>query len=259
MFRGSSPRGRGKRRSAILALLEPGLIPAWAGKTALAGSVSGGIEAHPRVGGENECAAKVDVRQSGSSPRGRGKLTLTNSAVLPDRLIPAWAGKTRTRAMPAGHFRAHPRVGGENSKRLAPETSYAGSSPRGRGKQHAIRAGDIVCRLIPAWAGKTRLRSVPAAAVRAHPRVGGENVSPEFSRAPLRGSSPRGRGKRPLTTCALQACRLIPAWAGKTPSSRPRSTERRAHPRVGGENNHSDLPHSLPVGSSPRGRGKRMS
>ena len=53
------------------------------------------------------------------------------------------------------------------------------------------------------------------------------------------------------------ARRLIPARAGKTPSSRPRSTERRAHPRAGGENAGPRGGVDLGAGSSPRGRGKR--
>ena len=32
------------------------------------------------------------------------------------------------------------------------------------------------------------------------------------------GSSPRGRGKHPISVHMLLGNRLIPAWAGKTPS-----------------------------------------
>ena len=51
-------------------------------------------------------------------------------------LIPAWAGKTTLRLTPRIRVPAHPRVGGENPKRLA---------------SNGVRPG-----LIPAWAGKTR-------------------------------------------------------------------------------------------------------
>ena len=71
------------------------------------------------------------------------------------------------------------------------------------------------------------------------------------------GSSPRGRGKRHDGSCRRRCSRLIPAWAGKTRRCPARPASTWAHPRVGGENGercHSQKP---PLGSSPRGRGKR--
>ena len=50
---GSSPRGRGKRKTFEGNLLPLGLIPAWAGKTHGVLVDSHGLRAHPRVGGEN--------------------------------------------------------------------------------------------------------------------------------------------------------------------------------------------------------------
>ena len=50
----------------------------------------------------------------------------------------------------------------------------------------------------------------------AHPRVGGENPNVGLSALGLRGSSPRGRGKRSDDGQLLVVARLIPAWAGKT-------------------------------------------
>ena len=71
-----------------------------------------------------------------------------------------------------------------------------GSSPRGRGKLLSQMDWQIIQRLIPAWAGKTRDEGAATASPRAHPRVGGENiVCVTWSRCP-KGSSPRGRGKQ---------------------------------------------------------------
>ena len=70
------------------------------------------------------------------------------------------------------------------------------------------------------------------------------------------GSSPRGRGKLIMTKIKRFACRLIPARAGKTSSSRSGRTYRRAHPRAGGENTFFSNVVISPCGSSPRGRGK---
>ena len=131
------------------------LILAWAGKTLLSMLYAHAVPAHPRVGGENRAAmAQLDAA-GGSSPRGRGKLGHIPSLNCPDRLIPAWAGKTN--ASPRRHARktAHPRVGGENQPSRKVKTMAPGSSPRGRGKLSHYKNLDFLLRLIPAWAGKT--------------------------------------------------------------------------------------------------------
>ena len=71
------------------------LIPAWAGKTRETAFLTGATTAHPRVGGENQAAAIEEQKAKGSSPRGRGKLLVTYAGEDRNRLIPAWAGKTR--------------------------------------------------------------------------------------------------------------------------------------------------------------------
>ena len=70
------------------------------------------------------------------------------------------------------------------------------------------------------------------------------------------GSSPRVRGKRGRVCRFVCSSRLIPARAGKTASSSPMVTIRRAHPRACGENR---VPAGIVAGhpgSSPRVRGK---
>ena len=233
---GSSPRGRGKRHPVRHRRARKRLIPAWAGKTHLRYSLRTGYRAHPRVGGENWPTRGAGSSACGSSPRGRGKREeahLTHGRV---RLIPAWAGKTESRARWARLTAAHPRVGGENyiSLRLNGHRGW----------------------LIPAWAGKTRILHDRSHRRGAHPRVGGENVS----MAPLGsqgwGSSPRGRGKQRHTTKTLTFVRLIPAWAGKTGVYLVTTVYWLAHPRVGGENAQWKSRASRNCGSSPRGRGK---
>ena len=151
-------------------------------------------------------------------------------------LIPAWAGKTACGGRSQRALSAHPRVGGENRRSPRDRFPAWGSSPRGRGKRDARRDADGHARLIPAWAGKTRKRTRPP-------------------RRP-RGSSPRGRGKRDRAVRAEALAGLIPAWAGKT-GTMPGSTRMvRAHPRVGGENDHRVRLREHDHGSSPRGRGK---
>ena len=196
--RGSSPRGRGKRNPDAPRRGARGLIPAWAGKT------SNG--------------ARTLTPPTGSSPRGRGKPTPSSASHQWRRLIPAWAGKTATSSPPLASRAAHPRVGGENLRLYGLGALHEGSSPRGRGKLNEDLGQRALERLIPAWAGKTASGSAQSSEWAAHPRVGGEN--PVFLEIPGKGhgSSPRGRGKpRPMAR-RTGGRRLIPAWAGKTPS-----------------------------------------
>ena len=134
-----------------------------------------------------------------------------------------------------------------------------GSSPRGRGKPLTTAACLGLVRLIPAWAGKTMRWTTRRQSNPAHPRVGGENARLAERPPARRGSSPRGRGK--LTGGLSRVCGagLIPAWAGKTCPGLVAGENRRAHPRVGGENLAFVVPMVLVGGSSPRGRGKHGS
>ena len=154
----------------------------------------------------------------------------------PLRLIPAWAGKTvRMDELPQP-VRAHPRVGGENSRSTSQIVVPFGSSPRGRGKPDQGLSLDGLVGLIPAWAGKTGRAGHSPDGLAAHPRVGGENASVS------------GNGH--------WCFRLIPAWAGKTLVRVVGHLVIGAHPRVGGENPVPIQPNQVVGGSSPRGRGK---
>ena len=91
---GSSPRGRGKPDNAVALVTTNRLIPAWAGKTVATLLIEVLMPAHPRVGGENRTASRPERSAAGSSPRGRGKRTVSVWLPYGPRLIPAWAGKT---------------------------------------------------------------------------------------------------------------------------------------------------------------------
>ena len=109
---------------------------------------------------------------------------------------------------------------------------------------------------IPARAGKTRSRSRSMKNRRAHPRAGGENLWEDRIRALEHGSSPRGRGKRPVLAQLNRVVRLIPARAGKTSLGTTTAPDAAAHPRAGGENVIDYQIRTKGQGSSPRGRGK---
>ena len=236
LWKGSSPRVRGKPVISTLYTVTDGLIPACAGKTRFIICAPFALGAHPRVCGENPVPRSIWTAAGGSSPRVRGKLSIGFEPLEYTRLIPACAGKTAHKTGNAIVPGAHPRVCGENISRPRPARMGKGSSPRVRGKLHRPTRKGEAPGLIPACAGKTSGAWTGRNACTAHPRVCGENVLLALARCPAIGSSPRVRGKPVPRQSGKTTLRLIPACAGKTTPRIGGSSTPRAHPRVCGEN-----------------------
>ena len=94
---GSSPLTRGKHGFVVSERVDPGLIPAHAGKTSRRSSPLIRRAAHPRSRGENIDLWAQIYLMDGSSPLTRGKRGFKGLAVDRRRLIPAHAGKTSRR------------------------------------------------------------------------------------------------------------------------------------------------------------------
>ena len=247
---------RGKHVESTVYRVMRGLIPAHAGKTTSTMKSGKTPPAHPRACGENGPPNPRLRYRGGSSPRMRGKLPSLANYVPRSRLIPAHAGKTRTRQVAPRPRRAHPRACGENPETNGPIKLFWGSSPRMRGKLGRGLRRRRLLRLIPAHAGKTSLLPTRRTNRRAHPRACGENAVADFLNIERMGSSPRMRGKLSRRAFNALGCRLIPAHAGKTTcrTSPPRLLT--AHPRACGENETAKSKTARGVGSSPRMRGK---
>ena len=112
-------------------------------------------------------------------------------------------------------------------------------------------------RLIPARAGKTPCLRARSARKKAHPRVCRENFDRFTGDRESVGSSPRVRGKPSARAAVMVPRGLIPACAGKTPTTFVLADASRAHPRVCGENSVCFDSHTPDQGSSPRVRGKQ--
>ena len=132
---GSSPLTRGKRVDFEAVTHWAGLIPAHAGKTWRVSRAYCRVWAHPRSRGENITRVVRVIRHHGSSPLTRGKLFHALMPVLPQRLIPAHAGKTAFPLRTPSGSSAHPRSRGENPFQRCPLHRLTGSSPLTRGKQ----------------------------------------------------------------------------------------------------------------------------
>ena len=171
-------------------------------------------------------------------------------------LIPAHAGKTRSRPRSRAVPGAHPRSRGENSRPGFELASALGSSPLTRGKPHRRIQGVVARRLIPAHAGKTDRRRERRECLPAHPRSRGENVRPAARGVAYDGSSPLTRGKLRFRSHVEQVQGLIPAHAGKTLPGERSHLPRGAHPRSRGENIQTTVQTVAGWGSSPLTRGK---
>ena len=171
-------------------------------------------------------------------------------------LIPAYTGKTRGAGRVAPRPSAHPRSRGENNPNLLKEAPPVGSSPLTRGKRD--RALEVLgpWRLIPAHAGKTRIRRPTSSLRSAHPRSRGENTAFFRWAHGAGGSSPLTRGKLGELVHFLRGHRLIPAHAGKTVVEPVWTNVSTAHPRSRGENAREMTGLTQVQGSSPLTRGK---
>ena len=217
---GSSPLTRGKPLREIAGRTRHGLIPAHAGKTTRPTQPPSRPEAHPRSRGENGVVSSPFAVFEGSSPLTRGKRPQTDDWCNTSRLIPAHAGKTKKSDHTDPGPSAHPRSRGENDDEAREEGVCAGSSPLTRGKLPRLATKRKAERLIPAHAGKTKVRGSVFHVGAAHPRSRGENRLVYWPTRTVMGSSPLTRGKRYRGCRRFRVWRLIPAHAGKTARQR---------------------------------------
>ena len=190
---------------------------------------------HPRIRGEHCCDQWIITCSGGSSPHTRGALTHRRQDVALDGIIPAYAGSTPEKVVPAAASRDHPRIRGEHGLMQKRHSLIAGSSPHTRGAQikHDATLGDYG--IIPAYAGSTTRGHAAKTATGDHPRIRGEHYSSARPRACSSGSSPHTRGAPGQVEQVELDPGIIPAYAGSTYSSHAAANVTRDHPRIRGE------------------------
>ena len=193
---GSPPHGRGKVRLQEQDCRSGGITPAWAGKSHLTGgdrvllritpawagkspfqtwSVPHSRD-HPRMGGEKSAFAMLRALVFGSPPHGRGKVGTVTAALGDLGITPAWAGKRMIMIVAERNFRDHPRMGGEKGFPTFWSLKNSGSPPHGRGKVDFLVLLFDLCRITPAWAGKSAVVFCRRQVIPDHPRMGGEKT-----------------------------------------------------------------------------------
>ena len=135
---GSSPHTRGAPPDGSSQLWRGRIIPAYAGSTSTATGPAPRGRDHPRIRGEHANQVAQTKFGKGSSPHTRGAPTCTGGGTDPDRIIPAYAGSTRSDALLTKGARDHPRIRGEHNRILVPRVreiriipAYAGSTAGG--------------------------------------------------------------------------------------------------------------------------------
>ena len=168
------------------------------------------------MGGEHGSSGDVFSMGVGSSPHGRGTRWHWDARYETHRIIPAWAGNTRTASASSSGPSDHPRMGGEHRGQTRSITHHVGSSPHGRGTLHTGCRPLHSVRIIPAWAGNTTTAPDSRPGHPDHPRMGGEHSSCIPTQQGQNGSSPHGRGTQRREPAVFGIDRIIPAWAGNT-------------------------------------------
>ena len=85
-----------------------------------------------------------------------------------------------------------------------------------RGKGDADSIAVFLCRITPAYAGKSLLVLIGGIGDRDHPRLCGEKFTTAWFSYVTSGSPPPMRGKATNPTGALNTDRITPAYAGKS-------------------------------------------
>ena len=204
---GSPPHARGRQVQQGSRREGPGITPACAGKTCRCPASLPRISDHPRMRGEDRICPTRACWSSGSPPHARGRHLYCQTRVLPFRITPACAGKTRSR-----RSRKQP---------------HAGSPPHARGRLGEVRGLPDAFRITPACAGKTTPTTSCPARPWDHPRMRGEDSTMRRENSTSTGSPPHARGRHDPRIREASASGIAPACAGKTESAR--SSERGAH------------------------------
>ena len=117
---GSPPPMRGKEKFSCMKKRWFGITPAYAGKSTCGVMQRACSWDHPRLCGEKiKKVSGLDV-DKGSPPPMRGKVDVQTEDGTPDRITPAYAGKSSSVASLTFPPRDHPRLCGEKFLTLSP-------------------------------------------------------------------------------------------------------------------------------------------
>ena len=214
------------------------IIPAYAGSTPCTRGAGCSSTDHPRIRGEH----RDDM--VGDEPR--------------HRIIPAYAGSTAAPTGTGVRCADHPRIRGEHAN--FPYTTFraCGSSPHTRGAPQRSSVCTGCRRIIPAYAGSTRIAVGRPRRAGDHPRIRGEHRRAVRDADGAEGSSPHTRGARAYRGAPVSPNGIIPAYAGSTRIHGHPLPQGADHPRIRGEHCPGADFACCQDGSSPHTRGAQV-
>ena len=216
MMAGSSPHTRGALAECGGFGVDSGIIPAYAGSTAVTVTRHVARADHPRIRGEHMSVGFRPDADGGSSPHTRGARRRLQDVPSTEGIIPAYAGSTRLRALTVLLKPDHPRIRGEHPVWARHQVFLSGSSPHTRGAPSVPSWRRRRQRIIPAYAGSTCSSPWAPSTTSDHPRIRGEHCTPLSGINNAQGSSPHTRGARRWVAACCLVWRIIPAYAGST-------------------------------------------
>ena len=156
-------------------------------------------------------------------------------------IIPAYAGNTGLSNAKYKSDGDHPRIRGEHFNLFTSSAPVTGSSPHTRGTLKTMKLLAANFRIIPAYAGNTRVKREILKAQEDHPRIRGEHNYRLITQRKARGSSPHTRGTLSGFNAMTLNARIIPAYAGNTMRFLMAVLSAEDHPRIRGEHCPIDL------------------
>ena len=142
---GSSPHTRGAPARQARARASIGIIPAYAGSTRRRRRSASSSRDHPRIRGEHPAHYVLAFRHAGSSPHTRGAQGIGEICTKLGRIIPAYAGSTRSAPILMTLLSDHPRIRGEHGRAPSEKMRFLGSSPHTRGALSVSPGGALSC------------------------------------------------------------------------------------------------------------------
>ncbi len=165
---------RGKGLKVCEHRLSDRITPAYAGKRSRCQRAARLGRDHPRLCGEKLFCCPVGLDWLGSPPPMRGKVYKNIVCDLYNRITPAYAGKSFRKTAVRHAIKDHPRLCGEKQIQIVLVHKRIGSPPPMRGKVGQKRKIKTLCRITPAYAGKSRDNRNKIDIQEDHPRLCGE-------------------------------------------------------------------------------------
>ena len=221
----TSPHTRGERCCCATQPDSPGNIPAYAGRTGCPKNPARLRQKHPRIRGENTPQHLAGGRITETSPHTRGEHRRSVFMRARQGNIPAYAGRTDAKAEKTAQLEKHPRIRGENVEALFGSASILETSPHTRGEPGNVLIPLKIAGNIPAYAGRTIGVKDSEVSYQKHPRIRGENALDPARCCVRLETSPHTRGELRSGNAIWVVFGNIPAYAGRTESSRTTSSD----------------------------------